>query len=549
MASANRLIVAALVFVSSYNVTAANEEAYSANINRLMPVDCLLPGQVRRLGSTTYIAARKAIKTTAGECELRGGEYVAYDRATQASALKVWLPLAKQGNAEAATYVGEIYEKGLDQQADYAAAAAWYVKAAEQGSTRAALNLGNLFAQGLGLEQDQELARFWFRQASGLPALDYGKEAAQDLQQSNGLPDIQIVEPLLAYAGGQPYTTADKSKGPLLIIGQVDSTADDITLSVNGRNTPLLKGGLFRLLLQPADLTDAIRFVAQDSRGRQKQLTVAIGKPATPVQKTAERTRGIGLRTDRNIPSKGRSHALVIGNNAYSVLPELETAESDARAVAKLLEEDYGFSVQLLIDVGRYEVMSALNELRKGFAPDDRLLVYYAGHGELDKLNKRGHWLPVDAEMDSPANWISNISVTDLLNMMPARQIMVIADSCYSGMMSRSALGTIDPTLPERRRRELLAALEKSTTRTALSSGGVTPVIDTLDGQHSVFARAFLDTLKANRGIATGLDVFNAVRPRVLEESSKIGVTQEPEYAPLSYAGHKAGDFLFIRKQ
>lgn len=70
-----------------------------------------------------YLTARRPIKTTAGDCEIRGGEYVAYDRANYASALKVWLPQAQQGDAEAQVIVGEIYEKGLGGLADPALAA------------------------------------------------------------------------------------------------------------------------------------------------------------------------------------------------------------------------------------------------------------------------------------------------------------------------------------------------------------------------------------------------------------------------------------------
>lgn len=82
-----------------------------SDASMLMVVDCLLPNQIRRLGSMTYAAARQAIKTTAAQCEARGGEYVLFDRASRATTLKVWLPLAEQGDPEAQTYVGETYEK------------------------------------------------------------------------------------------------------------------------------------------------------------------------------------------------------------------------------------------------------------------------------------------------------------------------------------------------------------------------------------------------------------------------------------------------------
>jgi len=62
-------------------------------------VDCLLPPQIRKLGTQmTYLAARRAIKTSAGDCGIRGGEYVAYDRANYATALKVWLSNRYENN-------------------------------------------------------------------------------------------------------------------------------------------------------------------------------------------------------------------------------------------------------------------------------------------------------------------------------------------------------------------------------------------------------------------------------------------------------------------
>src|SRR5690606_31269667 len=129
---------------------ASHPAADSKNPDDLMIIDCLLPGQVKKLGSfTTYLTARRPIKTTATDCEIRGGEYVSFDRADYATALKIWLPQAQAGDAEAQTYVGEIYEKGLGLKPDYEAAALWYTKAAEQNFSRAQINLGNLYEKGL----------------------------------------------------------------------------------------------------------------------------------------------------------------------------------------------------------------------------------------------------------------------------------------------------------------------------------------------------------------------------------------------------------------
>lgn len=65
-----------------------------AAVADLFIVDCLLPGQVRQLGNSTYLTPRRPIRTTAQDCRLRGGEYVAFDRADYKTALRVWLPAA-----------------------------------------------------------------------------------------------------------------------------------------------------------------------------------------------------------------------------------------------------------------------------------------------------------------------------------------------------------------------------------------------------------------------------------------------------------------------
>ncbi|HRG15718.1 MAG TPA: hypothetical protein PLB00_06970 [Pseudomonadota bacterium] len=143
------------------------------NAEDMMIVDCLLPGTVRKLGKmSTYMSARRPIRTTQSDCEIRGGEYVAYDRANYETALKVWMAQAESGDAEAQNYVGEIYDKGLGTPSDPARAAPWYEKAAAQGLKRAQINLGYLYEQGLGVPKDMTRALNLYRDASGLTGDD-----------------------------------------------------------------------------------------------------------------------------------------------------------------------------------------------------------------------------------------------------------------------------------------------------------------------------------------------------------------------------------------
>src|SRR5437867_8539960 len=105
-------LVASLAGCSSGALTAedsgrppAARSASPVRAEQLYVIDCLLPAQIRKLGrAMTYLGSRRAVKTSAVECEIRGGEYVAYDRADYATALRVWLPLAQEGDKAAQAY-------------------------------------------------------------------------------------------------------------------------------------------------------------------------------------------------------------------------------------------------------------------------------------------------------------------------------------------------------------------------------------------------------------------------------------------------------------
>ena len=90
--------------------------------------------------------------------------------------------------------------------------------------------------------------------------------------------------------------------------------------------------------------------------------------------------------------------------------------------------------------------------------------------------------------------WISNAAVSEILDTMPARHVLVVADSCYSGTMTRASAPTFDAsTMAPEKWAGWVKAMANGRSRTALTSGGVQPVPDTGTGRHSYFARAFLN--------------------------------------------------------
>jgi uncharacterized caspase-like protein len=233
----------------------------------------------------------------------------------------------------------------------------------------------------------------------------------------------------------------------------------------------------------------------------------------------------------------GRYFALVIGNNEYRHLPKLETAVNDARAMAVTLETRYGFEVQLLLDATREGILRALNDYRAELTEKDNLLIYYAGHGFVDRQSNTGFWQPVDAEEKNDLNWIANEDLTRRLNAMSARHVMVIADSCYSGTLVRSSTAAL-PT--GHQRDEWLKRMSEKRSRTAIVSGGIEPVSDAGRAGHSVFAAALLDALNANDSYLEGSTLFQTISRPVV-----VNADQTPQYSDIRKAGHEGGEFIF----
>jgi len=252
-----------------------------------------------------------------------------------------------------------------------------------------------------------------------------------------------------------------------------------------------------------------------------------------------QRGLGVGAQGEANA---GRYYALVIGNNAYTGLERLKTAETDAREVAALLKDAYGFETKLLLNATRQQIISALYSYRRELTPDANLLIYYAGHGVNDKDADKAYWLPVDATLDDNSNWIIADEITTALKVIPAKHVLVVSDSCYSGTLTRG----IRDALPRPAEREqFLRKMAAKRSRTLMASGGDEPVADGGGGgRHSVFANALLRGLREmDKGQFTAEELFRYH----VKEAVAGRAQQTPEYNPLRNSGHDNGDFIFVK--
>ncbi len=167
-----------------------------------------------------------------------------------------------------------------------------------------------------------------------------------------------------------------------------------------------------------------------------------------------------------------------------------------------MLHEAYGFQTKLLLNATRQQIIAALNTYRRELATDANLLLYYAGHGYNDKEAEKTYWLPVDASRDDSANWIIADEITSGIRAIPARHVLVVSDSCYSGTLTRG-IGEATPRPGERE--QFLRRMAAGRSRTLMASGGDEPVADSGGSGHSVFASALFGGLREmNRAQFTG---------------------------------------------
>jgi uncharacterized caspase-like protein len=207
--------------------------------------------------------------------------------------------------------------------------------------------------------------------------------------------------------------------------------------------------------------------------------------------------------------------------------------------IGKIYREQFGYEVRTLPNADKATIIREFNRLILETGANDSVTVFYAGHGQLVEKTGRGYWIPAKAAADDPTQWISNQDIGRILENIPARQVLLVSDSCYSGMLTRDAKLQKSEVLADP-----VAVLERRSV-TVLSSGGEEPVADAGKDGHSVFAWHFMQTLKGVQQWSNGVDVYQQ-----LADTVKQDFPQEPQYGAAIGAGHeRGGDFLFeVRK-
>jgi uncharacterized caspase-like protein len=280
---------------------------------------------------------------------------------------------------------------------------------------------------------------------------------------------------------------------------------------------------------------------AADSLGNRAQISIDIEgeKYALPPLTRVE------AASQKKAPY-GRSFAIVIGINRYEKWPGLEFAVADANSVKNALEKTGFDDITLIMDkeATQRRILSELfHQLPQKVNRNDRVLFYFAGHGQTEDLSgggKKGYIIPVDAETGSyAATAISMEQIRSLSSRIAAKHIFYVMDSCYSGLGLNRSTG-VWPGISD-----YLRKVSGMRVVQIITAGGQGEQVQEREG-HGLFTSYFLKAIGGDAdldkdNVVTGTELGAYLRPTVSNASRQA---QTPLFGRLE----GEGEFLFFVK-
>ena len=239
------------------------------------------------------------------------------------------------------------------------------------------------------------------------------------------------------------------------------------------------------------------------------------------------------------------SYALLVGASAYrngwKPLPGVKT---DIPPVKEALEK-HGFSVQVVMDPTRDQLDAALRNFvaQHGQKEGNRLLVYFAGHGESLEAKaggKLGYIVPVDAPLPQAdlAGFkrmaYSMDAIEGHARQMDVKHALFVFDSCFSGTIFAKRANVPD-SITDKTSRPV---------RQFISSGDAGQTVPDESKFRKRFVRALLDgDADLNRDhYITGSELGSYLEDSVTNDTRR---TQTPRHGKIMREDLDQGDFVF----
>jgi hypothetical protein len=257
-------------------------------------------------------------------------------------------------------------------------------------------------------------------------------------------------------------------------------------------------------------------------------------------------------------PPFRRSIAFLAGVSHYNhITPQLDFVRSDLKDLRNFLLTEGGFDTVYEVRDGNVS-REVFDGFMKGYfsdprgpvAPEDRLLVYYSGHGGA-QADVEPYLLFEDA---SPGVYTRDVldvkDVYSWANTIVAKHLLIILDSCFSGLAR-------DKTAPEDMTVALSNSLAGEPSGLLLTAGTGDERAYALqysrDKNGSIFTHALIDAMKnvsQSEGIVTIGEAFERAKVSVAAFSAVENKKMHPLATPLLRQGAiGSGNFIFINSK
>ena len=257
---------------------------------------------------------------------------------------------------------------------------------------------------------------------------------------------------------------------------------------------------------------------------------------------------GLAITTDDIYDN---SWALVIGIDKYEKVQNLNYAVKDAESIQLMMVEYFDFPKDNIIslfneDATYHNIRKQFSEISKSAEKNDRVLIFFAGHGEtldLPEGGEQGYLLPYDGDRDDL--YLTAVPMGELKQiafMSKAKHILYLVDACYGGIAAIGSRGLDSKTTPN-----YIEKITRNKARQIITAGGRGErVIEKSEWGHSVF------TLNLNRGLKDGNADLNGDNVITANElglflSEKVTIDSEgqqtPQYGRMTT---QEGEFIFI---
>jgi hypothetical protein len=243
------------------------------------------------------------------------------------------------------------------------------------------------------------------------------------------------------------------------------------------------------------------------------------------------------------------SYALVVGvsgyTNGWESLPDVV---NDVVEVKKALETQ-SFTVETLMNPTRSQFDGKVRDFiaRYGQNKDNRLLIYFSGHGHTLQTNDNrqrelGYLVPADAPLPRPdvigtfkSHAISMNEINNYAEQIEAKHVLFVFDSCFSGSIFKTRSGGIPEPIRDK---------TSEPVRQFITAGNEKQQVPARSIFRRVFVQAIGGAADMNRdGYITGMELGEFLHSEVTTQSRRL---QTPQSGKILNPDLNQGDFVFV---